>query len=248
MTTLDIIYEDPDILVINKPAGLIVHEVNEGDVEPTLVDAIVKHVPTIKNVGDDPVRPGIVHRLDRDVSGVMVIAKTPESFETLKAAFKERTVVKEYIALVYGQLPKEFDTITLNIGRSQRSGRMVGRPTSQDGMEAITDYEVIERFRTATLAKVNIKTGRMHQIRAHMFAVGHPVVGDTLHTRVMKKIRPIELGRVFLHAAKLTIPMLDGSSKTFEAPMPNELTDLLAKMPKQQIKVGSYKDRPSPEY
>lgn len=229
---LDILYEDADVLVVHKPAGLLVHEAHPGDRSPTLADAALKHAPGIKGVGEER-RRGIVHRLDKDVSGAIAICKNQDTFERLKKAFAEREMGKEYLALVYGKLPKDHDVITLKIARSKHKGRMVARPESQEGKEAVTEYEVLERFKNLTLAKVTIATGRTHQIRTHFRAIDHPVVGDRLYFKKrMKNIRPIELPRLFLHARRLEIPMADGSRMAFEAPVPKELTDLLKTLPK----------------
>jgi 23S rRNA pseudouridine1911/1915/1917 synthase len=229
--TLDILYEDDDLLVINKPAGTLVHAAHATDRTPTIADAVLKHVPSVKGVGE-PGRFGIVHRLDKDVSGVMLVAKTSEEFERLKRAFADRSIGKEYRALVYGKLPKDHDVITLRIARSKAKRRMVARPEGQEGKEAHTEYDVIERFKTTTLAKVVIKTGRTHQIRTHFRAIDHPVVGDKLYAKTrMKNIRPIPMTRLFLHARQLDVPMKDGTMRTFEAPIPAELTALLKTLP-----------------
>jgi 23S rRNA pseudouridine1911/1915/1917 synthase len=230
---LDVVFEDDDVLVVNKPAGLLVHPTNEHDDSPSLAGAAVKHFPALAQVGDNPLRPGIVHRLDKDVSGVMVIAKNNATFTRLKSHFKNREVGKEYIALVYGNVPKAHDIITLKIARSKAKGRMVSRPESQEGKEAITEYDVLDRFKTNSLLQVKIHTGRTHQIRTHMRAINHPVVGDTLYGKVhMKHIRPIPLGRLFLHSEKLTIPMANGSEQTFVSPLPAELAALLKTLPR----------------
>ena len=229
---LNILYEDDDLLVINKPPGLIVHQATEYDKDTNVVDALLEQYPKLIEVGDDPTRPGIVHRLDKDVSGVMVISKTQEAFENLKTQFATRTVEKEYLALVYGVINKDYDTINLKIARSKTRGRMVARPDSQEGKEAVTEYEVVERYKTATYLRVKIHTGRTHQIRVHFQAIDHPLVGDKLYKkRVMKNIRPIKLDRIFLHAHKLTITLLNGKRKNFEVPLPDELTSLLQKLP-----------------
>ncbi len=231
---LDILYRDEDIIVIDKPAGLLVHQATSQDAEPTVVDAILERYPEVANVGEDPTRPGIVHRLDKDVSGVMVIARTQEMFEHLKRQFQNRTVKKEYLALVYGELPKDKGDITLRIARSKARGRMVARPESQEGKEAVTRYEVIERFKTATYIRVQILTGRTHQIRAHFKAIDHPLVGDKLYKKKqMKNIRPIKLNRIFLHAHKLTLTLKNGIRQTFTSPLPNELQEILSKLPKK---------------
>lgn len=225
---LHIVYEDDDLMVINKPAGLLVHPVMDHTDEPTVVDALLEHDPAIAEVGEDPKRPGIVHRLDKDVSGLMVIAKTPTAYQHLKTQFQKRTVKKEYLALVYGNLPKDHDVITLKIGRSKTRGRMVARPVSQEGKEALTEYEVVKRFKNHTFVRVAIHTGRTHQIRVHLRAIDHPLVGDELYKKSrMKHIRPIKLSRIFLHASKLTVQLMNGKKRTFEEPLPDELTSLL---------------------
>lgn len=228
VANLDILFENDDVLVINKPSGLLVHPTASAKSETTVVDAVRKHFPKIDSVGEDTNRPGIVHRLDKDVSGVMVIAKTQAMFEALKEQFAGRTVEKEYVALVYGVLNKEYDEIAFRLARSKSKGRMVSRPDSQEGKEAVTQYDVVQRFKTTTLVRVKILTGRTHQIRAHFKGIGHPIVGDKLYKRTyMKHIRAIPLPRVFLHAQKLSFTLPDGSRKTFEAPIPEELNHLL---------------------
>jgi 23S rRNA pseudouridine1911/1915/1917 synthase len=230
---LDIIFEDPDVLVINKPTDLLVHRTMPEDDSVTLVDSILDHDTAISSVGDDPVeRPGIVHRLDKMASGVMVVAKTQEAFNHLKKQFASRVVKKEYTALVYGRIDQGAGEINFRIGRSKRSGKMVAKPEGSDeGKEAITEFDVVERYRTTTLLRVRIKTGRTHQIRAHMQAFNHPIVGDTLYcNKQMNKINPMKLGRLFLHAAKLTIKLPSGETKSFEALLPDELQGLLDKL------------------
>lgn len=229
---LEILYEDDDLLVINKQAGLIVHRAHEQDTDPSVVDALLERYPAIKSVGDDEARPGIVHRLDKDVSGVMAIAKTNEAFEHLKQQFQDRTTQKEYLALVYGQLSRDHDRIDFHIARSKTLGRMVARPRTQDGKEAITDYDVIKFYKNTTYVRVNILTGRTHQIRVHFLAIDHPLVGDQLYKKPrMKHIRPLDLGRIFLHAHALTFKLMNGEEKTFSSPLPAELEAVLAAQP-----------------
>lgn len=228
---IPVLYEDTDLIVINKPAGIIVHPMNETDKRPSVIGSLLKGRAGLKKVGDSTLRPGIVHRLDRAVSGVMVIAKTKKMFEELKRQFAERDVEKEYIALVYGKIAKDHDTINFKIARSKTLGRMVSRPDGQDGKEALTEYDVIERFKTATLVDVKIHTGRTHQIRTHFKAIGHPVVGDAIYHIKMVNIRPIEMDRLFLHAHKLTITLGNGKRKTFVSPLPGELKEMLETLP-----------------
>jgi 23S rRNA pseudouridine1911/1915/1917 synthase len=230
---LNIVFEDDDIMIINKPAGLVVHRAFDGDRNPNLVDGLLAYFPEIATVGDDETRPGIVHRLDKKVSGVMVVAKTQASFDHLKDQFKNRTVQKEYLALVYGQLSKEHDTITLHIARSKTLGRMVARPAEQEGKDAITEYDLIRQYKTSAFVNVKIHTGRTHQIRVHFKALNHPLVGDELYKKKqMKKIRRMKMDRIFLHATKLTIQLMDGEEKTFEIPLPAELQEILDNLSK----------------
>jgi 23S rRNA pseudouridine1911/1915/1917 synthase len=224
---LDVVYEDQDVMVINKPAGLIVHQATPYDTNPTVGDAVLELKPEIAHVGDDPTRPGIVHRLDKDVSGLMVIAKTQPAFEHLKKQFQSRTIHKEYLALVYGELPKDHDFIDLKIIRSKSRGRMVARPDSQEGKEALTEYHVIERLKTTTYVRVRIHTGRTHQIRVHFFALGHSIVGDQLYKLKKMKWRPIDIDRIFLHATRLTFQLPNKEEKTFTSPLPDKLENIL---------------------
>jgi 23S rRNA pseudouridine1911/1915/1917 synthase len=221
---LDIIFEDDDVIVVNKPAGILVHRA-EGQDEPALLDSLLKHSPKMKKAGAEEKRSGIVHRLDKEASGVLIAAKTPKAFTFLKEQFKERLTEKHYTVLVMGKMKDEVGTINFPIARSTTRARMAARPTSQEGKDAITHYTVIGRYSVGTLLDVHIETGRTHQIRAHMFAIGYPVAGDTLYKR--KDIKPIVLPRLFLHARSLTITLPSGERKTFEAPLPKELKDAL---------------------
>lgn len=226
---LKIIFEDEDVLVINKPANLLVHE-TETSTEVTLFDALKKYNAAIAKVGDDVLRGGIVHRLDKDASGVMIVAKTNEAFDFLKKQFQERNTTKKYTVLVRGEMEKPVETITMPISRSKSHGRMAAKPASQGGKEAITHYEVTKQYRHHTLLDVTIETGRTHQIRAHMFALAHPVVGDKLYR--LRGVTPRPIGRLFLHARELTIPLPSGEEKTFTALLPKELEEALEDIPK----------------
>lgn len=229
MQKLDIIFENDDVIVINKPAGLLVHP-TESSNELTLIDSILQHDASIKKVGDSSERPGIVHRLDRDASGTMIIAKTQNAFDHLKNQFKNRLVEKNYIALVHGVLSEPVKTITLSISRQKQGGRMAAKPESQGGRIAITHYELIEQFPHHALIDARIETGRTHQIRAHMFALGHPVAGDRLYRS--KQFKIMDIGRLFLHANSLSLTLPNGERKTFESKLPNELKQVLEKIPK----------------
>ncbi len=237
---LPILFEDDTLLVINKPAGLIVHRTNEIDTRPSVIDLLLKKYKGIKKVGEPSkpghtnMRPGIVHRLDREVSGVMVIAKTQDMFENLKKQFQTRTVEKQYTALVYGKLPKEHDQIKFAIARSKSQGRMVARTGDQEGKEALTDWDVVERLKNTTLVNVKIHTGRTHQIRVHFLAIDHPVVGDRLYRKKsMRHTKEKNLGRLFLHAHSLTFQLADGTPKTITVPLPAELKQVLDALPRK---------------
>lgn len=234
LPSLEILFENEDVLVINKPAGIVVHAAQKQETRISIVDIIVKHDPKIKKVGEDKMRPGIVHRLDKDVSGVMVIAKTQKTYEDLKKQFHDRTVQKSYLALVYGKLPREHDVIKLKISRSKALGRMVARTGDQEGKEAITEYEVLDRFKNSTFVSVKIHTGRTHQIRVHFFAIDHPVVGDQLYKkRFIRHVKQRVLGRLFLHAHSLTFSLPNGEEKTIISPLPKELKSFLDSLPKK---------------
>lgn len=226
---LDVIYEDDNVLVVNKPAGLLVHE-TETSSEVTLVDALVKYYPAIAEVGDDPKRAGLVHRLDKAASGVMIVAKTPSAYEHLKRQFQGRMAHKVYSVLVHGQMPDEHGQISLAIERSRAHGRMAAKPESQGGKPALTYYDVVKQYPHHTLLEVRIETGRTHQIRTHMFALDHPVCGDTLYRQ--RGIKPMDISRLFLHAKALTITLPSGEEKTFTAPLPKELEVVLEQIPK----------------
>ncbi len=176
-----IIEETPDWIVLDKPAGLLVHPDTQED-EITLVDMLLKHVPSMSKVGEDPQRPGIVHRLDREVSGLMIVAKTQAAFDGLKSQFAKHTTKKTYLALVHGGLPEVEGDIKFRIARSTSKARMAARPSGQEeGKAAWTHYRVKEHFKGATLLELEILSGRTHQIRAHLQAMQAPVMGDSLY-------------------------------------------------------------------
>ena len=219
-TSLNIVYEDADVIVVNKPAGVIAHD-TETNTEPTLVDALIKHDKKIAEVGDNKERAGLVHRLDKAASGIMIVAKHQKAFEILKQKFANREVQKKYTVLVRGHMPESHGTIDFPIERSKSNGRMAAR---------LTHYDSMQTFPHHTLLDVKIDTGRTHQIRAHMFALGSPVVGDTLYRQ--KGVTPSNIGRIFLHARELTIELPNGETKTFTAPLPEELKQVLNEIPK----------------
>ena len=227
----EIIHETNDYLVINKPAGLIVHGGN-GIAEPTLTDWLEERYSNIRKVGDDPARPGIVHRLDKEVSGLLVIAKTNDMFDHLKKQFQNRTVKKEYTALVHGTVETRRDEINFPIARSSKGYKMAAKPTNQAGRRAVTELLVKQHFTNYTLLNIAIKTGRTHQIRVHLSAYGHPVVGDDLYgtkkTRALNE--KLKFGRIFLHARQLEFYDFKNEPVKFTSKLPEELTRLLANL------------------
>ncbi|MFH1661776.1 MAG: RNA pseudouridine synthase [Candidatus Falkowbacteria bacterium] len=228
------IFENENFLIINKPAGLITH--GGGHIkEKSLVDQLLKEYPEIKNIGEDPDRPGIMHRLDKLASGLLVIAKTQEMFEHLKKQFQNRTVSKTYTALVYGKIEKDEDEITFPIKRSSKGTKMAALPntnkgkTQEEGREAITGFEIIKKYINYTLLKVKIKTGRTHQIRVHMSAYGHPIAGDDLYgtKKTKEKNHKLNLERIFLNATELSFMDLDNKKQKFKIDLPEDFKKFL---------------------
>jgi 23S rRNA pseudouridine1911/1915/1917 synthase len=230
MNNFQKIFEDENYLVINKPAGLLVHGADHIQ-EPTMVDQLLKKYPSLIKVGDDPNRPGLIHRLDKSASGLLVIAKTQKNFDNLKKQFQKRTIGKYYTALVYGQIAKDEGKINFPIKRSSRGYKMAALPlvakgtANTEGRQAITEFEVVKRFINYTLLKIKTKTGRTHQVRVHLSAYGHPIVGDDLYgTRKTKeKNRKLKLGRIFLVADELSFVDLHKEKKEFKIKLPPEL-------------------------
>ena len=246
MLTPTIIAETPDYIVIEKPTGILTHP-TMAEEENTVANFIVEKYPEIKKVGDDPIRPGIVHRLDKEASGLLVIARTQKMFNHLKEQFKNRTIEKEYLALAHGKVAKDWDEINFPITRSDTADRMAARPLPKESSsltaahsEAIlpatvksakTEFWIEQRFVNFTLLRVKIHTGRMHQIRVHLFAYNHPLVGDPLYIQKKRKhMWDEKLGRLFLHAVKLSFLDLAGERQTFESALPQELTEFLKQL------------------
>jgi len=211
-----IVEETPDYLVIDKPTGLMVHP-DAGQKTGTLIDLLMAHDPAIGKVGEDPERPGIISRLDREVSGLMVIAKNQAAFDSLKKQFSGRTVKKTYLAFCYGSLPEEEGDIKFRIARSTTQPRMAARPVNEtEGKAAWTHYHVRERFKGATLADVEILSGRQHQIRAHLHAMQCPVIGDQLYA-IENTQRNIKAPRLMLQSVSLEFDdPTTGARKKFE--------------------------------
>ena len=231
-----IVYEDDDILVIDKPAGLLTHRVSKEDESSTVVSWLLRHYPEIADVyshdGQDmeweSMRSGIVHRLDRETSGLMVIAKNMNSFTFLKGLFKERKIKKTYTALVYGHLKHQSGTIEVPIGKyggKQTTRTVVGRSFLKE-KPAVTDYRVLQEYVDYSLVEASPRTGRTHQIRVHLKSMGHPIVCDPLYAG-KKQACPSDLGRLFLHAQKLELVTPSGESLALEIDLPTDLQQFL---------------------
>ncbi|MGA2890991.1 MAG: RluA family pseudouridine synthase [Terracidiphilus sp.] len=254
---LDVVFEDADLAVVNKPAGMMVHagagQNEDARNRGTLVNALLYRFKKLSSTGGD-LRPGIVHRLDKDTSGLIVVAKNDHAHAALAEMFSSRQIRKTYIALVQGTVERAKGTINVSVGRDPvRRTRMTAKPQG-DARAAVSHYEVVRRlanrFGKFTLVKVRIETGRTHQIRVHMASIGHPVVGDTLYggsgqitdqaaaqaatsKAARRKAEPerLRLGRNFLHAARLEFPH-PGTGKLLEleAPLPVELETFLNRL------------------
>lgn len=224
-----IVAETSTYFIIDKPAGWLMHEAPGVHSAPLISKFILEKDPLVSMVGDDPrIRPGIVHRLDKDVSGLIVIARTQSFFDHIKNQFINRDVKKTYQALVFGHPSKDEDDIRFRIARSRRSARMAAIPVDHaDGKTATTHFDVVERFQHSTLLKIWVETGRTNQIRVHLGAYNLPIVGDTLYGK--RAPANEALGRVMLHADTLSFFEMNGSRVSFESPLPPEFEQLLEK-------------------
>jgi 23S rRNA pseudouridine1911/1915/1917 synthase len=217
---VEVLYQDAAVIAINKPAGLVVHA-GAGAHSGTLVNRLVHHFQSLSNVGGE-LRPGIVHRIDRGTSGVLLVARDDAAHRALAAQFAGRTVEKTYLALVEGRVPAESGRITSPITRDPvRRTRMTAR--LGQGRSALTEYRVRARFKGFTFLEIRIGTGRTHQIRAHLSSIGHPVAGDRLYGA---KIRE----RIFLHAWRIGFESPAAGQVTVEAPLPAELDRWLGEL------------------
>lgn len=234
-----IIFENEDILVIDKPAGLAVHG-EGGDASGTVVEWFLGHSPEAAGVGEPRVgaegemleRSGIVHRLDRDTSGVMVLAKNQMAFDHLKQQFQNRLAKKEYRALVYGAMKERWGTINRRIGRSAKDWKLRSAEKGARGQlrDAITDWECLQTGQYEqepfSYLKLMPKTGRTHQLRVHLKSISRPIVGDSLYAGAhLPRSNNLNLDRLALHAFRLTLTLPEGKEETFEAELPKELLE-----------------------
>lgn len=219
---LTVIYEDNAVIVIDKPAGMVVHPA-PGHERGTVVNAILAHAPGVRINGS--IRPGIVHRLDKDTSGLLIVAKDERALAILAAQFQARQTVKRYLALLDGEVEPNEGEIDVPIGRDPRARQRMA--ALRDGRPAISHFRVLERFTGATLVEVRIETGRTHQIRVHCAFIGHPVVGDAVYGRQKLPVG-IVIERQFLHAAELALTLPDGTWHDFVSPLPDDLAVVLA--------------------
>ncbi len=230
---IKVIYETPDFLMINKPAGVLVHGIEGHASSNTLVDWLLKKYPKVKNVGDLPagrqalpIRQGIVHRLDKDTSGVILVCLNQDFFKYAKNLFQEHKIKKKYLALVWGAVSPQKGIIKKSIRiKDGAIKRTVWRGKGEK--EAITEYKVIKYFDGFTLLEVMPKTGRTHQIRVHLTSIGHPIVGDSLYGH---KENPFGLKRQFLHAESLEFNLINGSRIKIEAELPDDLKNVIEKL------------------
>jgi 23S rRNA pseudouridine1911/1915/1917 synthase len=232
-----VVYEDAALVVVDKPPGLVVHQ-GAGHHHGTLVQGLVARYPDLAELaasgaGGDPSRPGIVHRLDKGTSGLLVVARTADAYRMLAAQFKEHSTTRTYRALVAGSVAEESGVVDAPIGRSvRRPTRMAVR---SEGRPARTRFQVLEHYRgplELTLLDVTLETGRTHQARVHLAAIGHPVIGDDRYggpvARPADILGRLEAGRVLLHARRLTLVHPDGAPRTWESPLPADMTAVLS--------------------
>jgi len=226
---LDILHEDEDIIVLNKAAGIVVHPAHEN-YSHTLANALLNHTRELSTVGGE-LKPGIVHRLDKDTSGCMVVAKNDDAHRRLAAQFRDREVFKEYLALVEGVCTLDFGRVTASVGRhpAQRTKMSVQPET---GREAESEYEVVKRFEGATLINVVMRSGRTHQIRVHMSHIGFPVVGDSQYGRGVRGMAAeLGVGRQMLHSRLLGFKHPRTHEYVqFEAPLPEDMAKAIERL------------------
>ncbi len=267
---LEIVYEDADLAVVNKPAGMMVHAGSGRNEDArsrgSVVNPLLYRFKNLSRAGGE-LRPGIVHRLDKDTSGLIVVAKNDRAHAALSKMFAGRQIRKTYIALVEGAVTRDQGTISAAVSRDRVRRRRMTTQTNQNARTAVSHYEVVQRiasrFGRFTLVRVRIETGRTHQIRVHMASLGHPVVGDTLYggagqltdqaamparssRAARRKAEPerIKLGRNFLHAARLEFTQpITGQRLELEAPLPEELVEFLSRIEEARVESNGTRDR-----
>ena len=227
---LDILYEDEDVLVVNKPKGMVVHPAN-GNPDGTLVNAILAMCKdSLSGIGGE-IRPGIVHRLDKDTSGLLIVAKNDEAHMNMSKQIQERKVTKKYIALVRGVVAEDEATIDLPIARSTKDRKKMA--VDPKGRNAVTHFKVLKRYDNYTLLELKIDTGRTHQIRVHMSYIGHPVVGDEVYSNGKNEFG---VQGQMLHARYLQFKHpITGKELSLEAPIPEYFEDVLEKLKNREI-------------
>jgi len=226
---LEVLFENDDLAVINKPAGMVVHPA-AGHATGTLVNAAMAEFDDLEGIGGE-LRPGIVHRLDKETSGIIMIAKNEKTLSALQEEFKSRKVSKIYIALVEGKPPTPTGRVEAAIARDPSHRKKMAVVSPEKGRQAVSEFKTLEVFPNHTLLEVHPITGRTHQIRLHMAFLKCPIVGDKVYGRLHQSI---EINRHFLHAARLTITLPgEATARTFEAPLPDELKEILAKLRKK---------------
>lgn len=220
---LDILFENPDLVVLNKPAGMVVHPA-PGHSSGTLVNAALGKLDDLEGIGGE-IRPGIVHRLDKDTSGVILVAKNERALRWLQDQFRLRQVEKVYLALVDGRPPTPVGRIEAAIARDPSHRKKMAIVTDEKGRNAVTEYRTLHEYSKHTLIEVHPLTGRTHQIRLHLAFLKCPIVGDTVYG---KKKPSVEIGRHFLHAERISIVLPgENQARTFHAPLPDELQKVL---------------------
>lgn len=229
---LEPVFEDEHLVIIDKPAGLLVHSAGK-EPQATLVDWFRARYPKEAALFGDDTRPGIVHRLDRDTSGVMLLAKTPEAAEALRDLFRAREVKKRYMAVVAGHMPSENGEIDAAIVRRKGSEKRdvvdLSLPSARAARPALTKYRVVKRYREVDLVEVEPKTGRTHQIRVHLRSLGHPVIGDALYAFRGAPVLPMPVARQLLHAIAIRFT-LHGQKYEFEVPLPLDFRSVLERI------------------
>ncbi|MDX9917042.1 MAG: RluA family pseudouridine synthase [Gudongella sp.] len=226
---LNIVYQDESLAVINKPQGMVVHPA-PGNYDGTLVNALLYHLDNLSSI-NGVIRPGIVHRLDKDTSGLLVVAKNDLAHRILSDNLKRHEITREYIALLNGKLKEDKGTLNFPIGRDPRNRKKMAVVT-QNGKEAVTHYEVIKQYERYVLTQIRLETGRTHQIRVHFSNIGHPVVGDPLYSTGTNEFGALQL----LHAAKIAfIHPITGIQMQFEAELPVEFQNVVNRLNKMEV-------------